>query len=97
MVIKKKYDALRDFFYNNIDVETVAKTYGYTISSFYSLVRDFKLFIKNNPQEDYFFKTKTAGRKPIDNSQLDELIISLRKQNYSTEDILIGSLYAKTS
>lgn len=88
LVIKKKYDALRDFFYHKIKAEKVAKKYGYTTTSFYSLVRDFREYLKQNPDEDYFFREKNPGRKHKENIELDELILALRKMNFSTEDIL---------
>jgi len=87
-VIKKKYDALKDFFFHKQKAEIVAKNYGYTISSFYSLVRDFKAHLKQNPDKDFFFQTKTVGRQHVDNIELDNLILSLRKKNFSNEDIL---------
>jgi len=89
LVIKKKYDALRDFFYHNIPAETISKNYGYSISAFYSLIRDFKEHLKEKPDHDFFFQTKKIGRQHVENSELDELIISLRKKNFSTEDILV--------
>lgn len=88
LVIKKKYDALRDFYYYKKNAEDVARNYGYTLSSFYSLTRDFNDYLTSGEQNDFFFKAKKPGRKRIVNIDADELIISLRKQNQSTEDIL---------
>lgn len=89
IVVKKKYDALRDFFYHKKKAKIVADTYGYTLFAFYSLVRDFKKHLNEKPDEEYFFKSNQLGRKPKSNTkQLDEMIINLRKQNYSAEDIL---------
>lgn len=88
-VIKKKYDALRDFYYNGEDADTVAKRYGYTLSAFYSLTKDFRKYLIKEPQEDYFFKSRVQGRKheePIEG--IDKLIIDMRKKNYSAHDIL---------
>lgn len=87
LVIKKKYDALKDFFCHKMTAQEVAKKYGYTLLAVYSLVRDFREHLINNPEQDYFFQTKNPGRKHSENQELDELIISLRKANYSTEDI----------
>lgn len=88
LVIKKKYDALKDFYYYGKSAEEVAKTYGYKISSFYSLTRDFNAYLKSGAKEDFFFKQLKSGRKHEPADELDELIIHLRKQNQSTEDIL---------
>ena len=88
LVIKKKYDALKDFFYNKEDAASVAKKYDYKLSTFYSLSRDFKKYLKNEGNEDFFFKEKQVGRKHIDNQKLDNIIIKLRKKNHSTKNIL---------
>jgi len=85
---KKRYDALRDFFVNKRPAEEVAKKYKYTLSAFYSLTRDFRSHLKKNRHEDFFFKDVSLGRKPNKNDDLKELIISLRKQNYSIEEIV---------
>jgi len=88
-VIKKKYDALRDFFYHKEDADTVAEKYGYTHSSLYSLTKDFRKFLNQNPQDDYFFRNKPLGRKHKEpEAGIDQLIIDMRKKNYSSEDIL---------
>ena len=88
-VIKKKYDALRDFFYNKQSADMVAEKYGYTLSAFYSLTKDFRKFLSQKPQDDYFFRTKYQGRKHKEpDTGIDELIIDMRKKNYSSQDIL---------
>jgi transposase len=88
-VIKKKYDALRDFYYNGDDADTVASRYGYTKSAFYSLAKDFRKSLSKEPQEDYFFKSRVQGRKHEEPTEgLDRLIVDMRKKNYSAQDIL---------
>ena len=87
-VSKKRYDALFAFFVHRQPAVHVATSYGYTLTSFYSLVRDFRKHLKYNPQEDFFFKETTLGRKPGRDDELKELIIDLRKQYYSAEDIV---------
>jgi len=88
LVIKKKYDALKDFFFYKQKAEIVAGNYNYTLSAFYSLVRDFKKHLKKQNETDFFFQYKKTGRQHIENNEIDELILSLRKKNFSTEDIL---------
>ena len=88
LVIKKKYDALKDFYFHKKKAVQVANEYGYTLSSFYSLTRDFNRYLACREKDDFFFISKKAGRKHIDDVNADELIISLRKQNLSTDDIL---------
>ncbi|MBA7589351.1 hypothetical protein ES708_31433 [subsurface metagenome] len=88
-VIKKKYDALRDFFYNKENAYIVAEEYGYALTAFYSLTKDFRKFLSKNPQDDYFFRNKPLGRKHKEpEASIDQLIIDMRKKNYSSEDIL---------
>ena len=47
LVIKKTYDALKDFFYYKEDASSVAKKYDYKLSTFYSLSRDFQKHLKS--------------------------------------------------
>lgn len=88
LVIKKKYDALKDFFYYKEDATSVAKKYDYKLSTFYSLSRDFQKHLKSREEMDFFFQDKQVGRKHIENETLDDIIISLRKTNHSTKNIL---------
>jgi hypothetical protein len=88
-VSKKRYDALHAFFASELPAAQVAVTYRYTLPSFYSLVRDFRKHLKNNNQEDFFFKDVVLGRKPSKEDALREMIISLRKKYYSAEDIVV--------
>lgn len=90
LVIKKKYDALRAFFYEKINAETVAKRYGYSLSAFYSLTRDFRASLKNrgDDTDDFFFKPVIMGRKQNFPDTLTDMIVGLRKQNFSAEDIV---------
>lgn len=87
-VNKKRYDALRAFFFEKRSAEEVANTYGYSLSSFYSLTRDFRRHLKQNPMEDLFFKEVVLGRKENKQEGLEDMIIGLRKHNFSTEDIV---------
>ena len=88
IVNKKKYDSLRAFFFEKIPAEEVARMYGYSLSSFYSLTRDFRKYLREKPEEDFFFKTTLAGRRGKKSEGLDDMIIGLRKQNFSTEEIV---------
>lgn len=88
IVNKKKYDALRSFYFEKLTAEEVAKKYGYTISSLYSLTRDFREHLQKRPHEDFFFKDIVVGRKANKSEDLKEMVIGLRKQNFSAEDIV---------
>ena len=87
-VNKRRYDALYDFFKNKLSAQEVANKHGYTISTLYSLARDFRKHLKENNKEDFFFKESVLGRKRESNDDLKELIIGLRKQDYSVEEIV---------
>lgn len=93
-VNKKKYDALRAFYYLKQSAQEVADNYGYSLSAFYSLARDFRKHLREHPHEDMFFKDISFGRKPNNPDGLNDMIIGLRKQNFSTEEI-VGIINAK--
>jgi hypothetical protein len=87
--VKRKYDALKDFFQHELKAEDIAEKYGYTLSSFYSLSRDFTKHLQTGDGDGFFFKKAFRGRKSKPSAgQLDSLIIHLRKQNHSIEDIV---------
>ena len=44
---QKKYEALRLFYYDKKPASYVAKKFGYTIASFYSITKDFKKSLNN--------------------------------------------------
>lgn len=86
--IQKQYEALRAFYAGGCSAEEAANRFGYAISSFYSLVRDFKknLYLKSPAQ--FFFISRKAGRKPQDvTGEINRLIIALRKKYLSVPDI----------
>lgn len=91
---KKKYDALRAFFYEKRPAEEVAENIGYSLSALYSLTRDFRKQLRKDPDGDIFFKSPSLGRKKRNAPGLDEIIVDLRKQNFSAEEI-VGIVNAK--
>jgi hypothetical protein len=54
-VNKKRYDALNAFFVGELSVADAAGKHGYKLSSFYFFLRDFRLYLKENDGEDFFF------------------------------------------
>lgn len=87
--VKKQYDALREFFHYRQKAEVVAAKYGYTRQSFYWMVHAFKARLGDG-SVDPFFQPKTLGRTPMErSSELDTFIITLRKFNYSCDDIVV--------
>ena len=85
---KKRYDALHAFFVDKLSATQAADRYGYTLTSFYSLIRDFRKYLKESHQEDFFFKETVFGRRPVEEEDLKEMVISLRKMNFSAEEIV---------
>ena len=83
---QRQYEALRAFFVERQSADHVSRRFGYTKSSFYSLVRDFKQQVASG--NDPFFCDLRQGRKPMDSSgDLHALIVSLRKKYLSVPDI----------
>lgn len=90
LVIKKKYDALRSYFVDCKPAKEVAEDYNYSLSSFSSLIRDFEKHLKVSPDKEYFFQNKYPGKRKTDSERkLDDLIIALRKKNFSIPDIKV--------
>ncbi len=85
---QKQYEALRAFYVEKCPGEEVAKRFGYTLSSFYSLTRDFKKNLLRDKPAHVFFTPKTTGRKPkTEADKIHQLIIDLRKKYLSVPDI----------
>jgi hypothetical protein len=88
----KQYLALRKFFADGYTAEQVAKECGYSTSTVYSMVRDFKEKMAGCGSGDPFFKDSKTGRKPIDyKGEIEETVINLRKKYFSVPDILIAT------
>ncbi len=88
--VKKQYDALREYFHYNLKAKDIGLKYGYTDTSFYALIKEFKMQLQSESNSDYFFKTRDLGRKPKEYSdELVDFIIKLRKHNYSADDIVV--------
>ncbi|MCF6298137.1 MAG: transposase [Flavobacteriaceae bacterium] len=78
---QKQYEALRSFHVDKEKAEVVAAKFNYTLSSFYSLIRDFKTNLSTLGTGDNFFLEVKSGRKKKENDDaLDEAIIKLRKK-----------------
>jgi len=86
--VQKQYEALRAFYVEKCSGEEVAKRFGYTLSSFYSLTRDFKKNLLQDKPAQFFFTPKTTGRKPkAETGKINQLIVGLRKKYLSVPDI----------
>ena len=90
--LHRQYIALRSFLYDGNTADDVAAKYGYTVSTVYTLARDFKakLQICSEHGKDPFFQTLKPGRNKLDrDDELVNLILSLRKKQLSITDIKI--------
>lgn len=86
--VQKQYEALRAFYIEKCPGQKVAKRFGYTLTSFYSLTRDFKKNLLQDKPEQYFFSSKLTGRKPKDQTgKTNQFIVELRKKYLSVPDI----------
>jgi len=84
----RKFEALRSFFYEKKSAEEVASNFGYELSSFYSLTRDFRKSLKSPDGKNMFFSEPKKGRKEKDDhGELQKLIVKLRKQYLSIPEI----------
>ena len=87
-VTQRHYEALRAFYVDGLSAPEVSKRFGYTVSAFYSLTRDFTHLLKEDDPRVKFFAARRAGRKPLDaTGRINALIIALRKKYLSVPDI----------
>ena len=85
-IMQNRYCALRAFFVDGMPAEEVAVNFGFTKSTVYSLIRDFKAELANNPGRDPFFVKKKLGRRPL-SSEFASKVVTLRKNNMSVPEI----------
>ena len=87
-VSQKQYEALRAFFLEQRPAAEVAKQFGYTLRAFNSLVTRFRHQLQDVVNADPFFAIRKKGRKFRDDSDgVVDLIIEMRKKNYSVGEI----------
>ena len=94
-VNRKRYGSLHAFFVNDLSAREAADTSGYRLSFFYSLIRDFRQYLKEGHREDFFLKEPVLCRKPDRDDDLNGLIIRFLKKNFSAEDIA-GTVNSKS-
>jgi len=87
-VKQKQYEALRAFHVDNEKAEVVAAKFNYTLSAFYSLLRDFKTNLSTQKSDNNFFlETNVGRRRKESNDALNEAIINLRKKYLPISEI----------
>lgn len=89
-VAQKQYEALRMYFVENVVAKDVAKKFGYTYRGFTTIISDFRKRLKEPDFSNLFFISSSKGRPFKDDiSNVNQIIIDLRKKNYSVADIKI--------
>jgi len=95
--IQKQYEVLRAFYAGGCSAEEAARRFGYKITSFYSLTRDFKKNLSLKSPAQFFFISRKAGRKPQDvTGEINRLIISLRKNIFQFRTLKPFSMFKVT-
>lgn len=89
-IAQKQYEALRMYFVEKKPATEVAIKYGYTYRGFTTIVSDFRKKINTGQTDGLYFIEKQKGRKITQEvNQARDLIIGMRKKNYSVEDIKV--------
>lgn len=90
-IAQKQYEALRMYYLEGSDAATVAARFGYTRRGFTTIASGFTKKLKAGKSKDLFFLENKKGRKTTENTLTSkDVIISLRKKNYSVEDIKVA-------
>lgn len=80
---QRQYEALRAYFVENRPSQEVARAFGYTPGAFRVLCHQFR----QNPELAFFFSVPRGPRTQPKKSAAREVIIALRKRNYSVYEI----------
>ena len=80
---QRQYEALRAYFIEHKTVAEVARAFGYTPGSFHLLCHHFR----RDPQPLFFLSPRHGPQSQPKKSAARDLIVQLRKQNYSVYEI----------
>jgi hypothetical protein len=80
---QRQYEALRAYFIENRPSKEVARAFGYSPGAFRVLCHQFR----QNPELAFFFSSPRGPRTQPKKSAARDLIITLRKRNYSVYEI----------
>jgi len=83
----KQYEGLRAYFVEECSARKIALRLGYTLSSFQTLVRDFKANLKEGRKPEFFISHRPGPKTTPKKDLVRMEAITLRKQNYSIYDI----------
>jgi hypothetical protein len=90
--LHRQYLAMRSFLFDCDAAEAVAAKYGYTVSTVYTIARDFKIRLTSCQDQgvDPFFQILKPGKKKLHmGDELVETILSFRKKHLSIPDIKV--------
>ena len=80
---QRQYEALRAYFIEEKRSKEVARSFGYSVSAFHVLCHHFR----HDPNPVFFVSPKRGPRSQPKKSAVRDLIVSLRKRNYSVYEI----------
>ena len=80
---QRQYEALRAFFVEGLSGAEVARRFGYTPGSFRVLVHQFR----QDPHRHFFLTPAKGPHTAPKKDRLRDQVLSLRKQNFSIDDI----------
>lgn len=86
--VHRRYEALRAFYIEGLEASEVSNRFGYTVSTVYTLARNFTKLLGTQDPSRGFFVSLRVGRKAKDsNGEIEKLILELRKKYLSVPDI----------
>jgi len=80
---QRQYEALRAYFIESRPAKEIARAFGYSVGSFHVLCHHFR----RDPDPAFFCSPRRGPRSQPKKSAARDLIIQLRKQNYSVYEI----------
>ena len=80
---QRQYEALRAYFVEGRPSQTVARAFGYAVSAFHVLCHHFR----RDPDPVFFVTPRRGPRSQPKKSAARDLIVHLRKRNYSVYEI----------
>lgn len=80
---QRQYEALRAYFIEDRPAKEIARAFGYSVGSFHVLCHHFR----RDPDPVFFCSPRRGPRSQPKKSAARDLIIQLRKQNYSVYEI----------
>jgi transposase len=80
---QRQYEALRAYFVEGLPSQDVAKSFGYSVSAFHVLCHHFR----RDPDPVFFVSPRRGPRSQPKKSAARDLIVQLRKRNYSVYEI----------